>query len=96
MACLQSQGTNVFINTWQPTNMQLSSLTHIVLTSPCKWDPHKIEFPATKDSVQEDIESRNMSQTNVRFSTLEEQMKVFEEDTLFDSPKFNEHLVAIV
>ena len=48
MACLQSQGKNVFINTWQPTKMQLSSLPHIALTSPGKWDPHKIEFPATK------------------------------------------------
>ena len=81
MACLQSQGTHVFLNTWRPTKTQLSSLPHIVLTSPRKWDPHKIEFPATKYYVQEEIESRNVSQTNVRFSNLEEQTTVFEEDT---------------
>ena len=34
VACLQSQGTNVFLNTWRPTKTQLSSLPHIVLTSP--------------------------------------------------------------
>ena len=78
MACLHSQGTNVFLNTWRPTKTQLSSLPHIVLTSPREWDPHKNEFPATKYYVQEDIDSRNVSQTNVTFSTLEEHMTIFE------------------
>ena len=67
-----------------------------MLTSPRDWDPHKIEFPATKYSVQEEIESRNVSQTNVRFSNLEEQTTVFEEDTIFDTQQFNERLVASV
>ena len=65
MACLQYQGTNLFLDTWRPTKTQLSSLPHIVLTSPREWYPHKIEFPETKYSVQEEIESRNVSQTNV-------------------------------
>ena len=96
VACLQSQGTNIFLNTWRPTKTQLRSLPHIVLTSPRGWDPHKIEFPATKYYVQEKIESRNVSQTNVRFSNLEEQTTVFEEDTIFDTQQFNERLVASV
>ena len=37
-----------------------------------------------------------MSQTNVRFSNLEEQTTVFEEDTIFDTQQFNERLVASV
>ena len=96
MACLQSQGTSVFLNTWRPTKTQLISLPHIVLTSPREWYPHKIEFPATKYYVQEEIESRNVSQTNVRFINLEEQTTVFEEDTIFDTQQFNERLVASV
>ena len=51
MACLQSQGKNVFLNTWRPMKTQLNPLPHILLTSPRKWDSHKIEFPATKYSV---------------------------------------------
>ena len=90
MACLQSQGTNVFINTLRPTKTQLNSLPHIVLTLLCEWDPHKIEFPATKYYVQEEIESRIVSQKNVTFSTLEEHMTVFEKDTIFDTQQFNE------
>ena len=82
VACLQSQGGNVFLNTWRPTKTQLSSLPHIVLTSLREWDPHNIEFPATKYSMQEEIELRNVSQTNVRFSILEEQTTVFEEGSL--------------
>ena len=71
-------------------------MPHIVLSSPREWDPHKIEFPATKYSVQEEIDSRNVSQTNVRFSNLEEQTTVFEEDTIFDTKQLNERLVASV
>ena len=96
MACLQSQGKNVFLNTWRPTKNQLSSLPHIVLTSPRDWDQHKIEFPATKYYVQEEIESCNVLQKKMRFSILEEQTTVFEEDTIFDTQQFNERLVASV
>ena len=46
--------------------------------------------------MQEEIESRKVSQTNVRFSNLEEQTTVFEEDTIFDTQQFNEWLVASV
>ena len=67
-----------------------------MLTLPRESDPHKIEFPATKYHVQEEIESRNVSQTNVTFGTLEDQMTVFEEDAIFDTQKLNERLVAIV
>ena len=71
-------------------------MPHIVLTSPREWNPHKIKFPATKYYVQEEIESRNLSQTNMTFSTLEEKMTVFEEDTIFYTQQFNEQLVASV
>ena len=60
MACLQSQGTNTFFNTLQPTKTQLSSLPHIVLTLPREWYSHKIEFHATKKYVKEETESRNV------------------------------------
>ena len=46
--------------------------------------------------MQEEIDSRNVSQTNVRFSNLEEQTTVFEEDTIFDTQQVNERLVASV
>ena len=90
---LTVSGGNVFLNTWRPAKTQLSSLPHIVLTVPREWEPHKIEFPATKYYVQEEIESRNVSQTNVRFSNLEEHTTVFEEDTIFDTQQFNGRLV---
>ena len=44
--------------------------------------------------MQEEIESRNVSQTNVTFGILEEQTTVFEEDIIFDTQQFNERLVA--
>ena len=63
MVWLQSQRTNEFLNTWQPTKTQLSYLPHIVRMFPREWNPHKIEFPTTKYHVQEEIKSRNVSQT---------------------------------
>ena len=67
-----------------------------MLTSPHEWDPHNIQFPATKYYVQEEIESRNVSQINVTFIILEDQTTVFEEDTIFDTQQFNDKLVASV
>ena len=63
VACLESEGTNIFLNTWSPTQTDLASLPHIALTSQQPWDPRKVAFPATKYYVKEEMESRNVSST---------------------------------
>ena len=67
-ACLQSIGTVMFLDTWFPTQSDLESYPHIELTSRQHWSPHKIEFPQTKYSVQEEIEGKNVSKTKICFS----------------------------
>ena len=47
-ACLESQGTNIFLNTWFPTQADLTAFPHIELNSRQPWNPHQIEFPSTK------------------------------------------------
>jgi hypothetical protein len=47
MACLQSKGTTIFLNTWKPSQRHLTEFPHIVLSSPQPWNPHQIQFPAT-------------------------------------------------
>ena len=98
VACLQSQGTNIFLETWYPTQEELTTLPHIELTSSREWDPHKITFPATRYSVQEEIESRNVAQTTIEFTgTMEtERDHGFEEDKIFDTQQFNSRLIASV
>ena len=67
-ACLQSIGTVMFLDTWFPTNSDLESYPHIELTSRQHWNPHKIEFPQKKYSMQEEVEGRNVSKATIWFS----------------------------
>ena len=38
IACLQHEGTTIFLDTWTPTETDLSLYPHIILTSPHRWD----------------------------------------------------------
>ena len=60
-ACLQSSVTVMLLDTWFTKQGDLESYPHIELTSRKHRNPHKIEFPQTKHSVQEEVEER-MSQ----------------------------------
>ena len=44
-ACLQLEGTVVFLNTWYPSQKYLESHPHIKMTSRHHWNPHQIQFP---------------------------------------------------
>ena len=65
--CLDSDGTNIFINTWSPTQEDLASLPHIEITLQQPREPHNIAFPATKYYVREEMESRNISSVTRNF-----------------------------
>ena len=58
----------MFLDTLFPTQGDLESYPHIDLTSRQHWNPHKIEFPQTKYSVQEELEGRNFSKVTICFS----------------------------
>ena len=101
VACLESEGTNIFLNTWSPTQTDLASFPHITLTSQQPWDPHKVAFPATKYYVKEEMESRNVSSMACQFTQSieddpEVEPTVYEEDIIFDTHEFNRRLVASV
>ena len=66
-ACLESQGTNIFLNTWFPTQTDLAAFPHIELTSRQPRNPHQIEFPSTKYYVKEEIEAQNVSSIGIKF-----------------------------
>ena len=61
VACLRSQGTNIFIDTWTPTDKDLLELRKITLTSDKVWDPHEVEFPRTSEADIGMIEGYNIS-----------------------------------
>ena len=58
----------MFLDTCFPTQGDLKSYPHIELMSRQHWNPHKIEFPQTKYSVQEEVEGWNVSKAKICFS----------------------------
>ena len=42
---LTTMGTIIYCDTRAPTDHELSSLPHIILSSSAKWDPHNVVFP---------------------------------------------------
>ena len=75
VACLQHDGTTIFLNTWTPTETDLLLYPHIILTSPHPWDPQNVRFPETPYSVKEEMEKHNVSQLEVN-SKLDVQCQV--------------------
>ena len=67
-ACLQSSVTVMLLDTWFTKQGDLESYPHIELTSRQHCNPHKVEFPQTKYSVQEEVEGRNVSKVKICFS----------------------------
>ena len=67
VACLKSEGTNIFIDTWTPTDSDLDEYKHIMMASPIEWNPSKVQFPGTDYNGIHEIESRNVSLVEVDF-----------------------------
>lgn len=62
-------GTIIYANTRAPTNHELNSRPHIVLTSDEDWDPHHIQFPVhgreeERQSIVNEISTSHFSTSN--------------------------------
>jgi len=57
---LQMKGTNVMANTRTPTSQELHDCTHIILLSKIPWDLHRVRFPESSCTVQEEIEMQRL------------------------------------
>ena len=52
---LKIDGTTIFADTYTPSNHELDTCPKIVLTSEHKWDPHKVQFPNSINTLQEEM-----------------------------------------
>jgi hypothetical protein len=52
---LKCSGTILMANTRTPTDQELSTCRHIVLSSEHAWDPQKVRFPEASRTVEEEI-----------------------------------------
>ena len=60
VACLQNEGTTIYINTWTPIDSDLESYPYIILTLSHLWNPKKVLFPHVSQSEQEEVEMRSL------------------------------------
>ena len=52
---LHTEGTIIYLDTWTPTDEDLSQFPHIITMSPHPWNPIKIQFPKTSQRVEEEL-----------------------------------------
>ena len=96
---MESQDTNIFLDTWFPIQIDLVTFPHIKLTSRQPWNPHQIEFPSTKYYAKEEIEGQNVSNIGIKFhQSIEDHERQItdEEGIIFNTQRFNQILVASV
>ena len=65
VACLKTEGTNIFIDTWTPSDDDMGTYKHIELTSPKVWNPHEVRFPGLSAADRGEIEEVNVSAVEV-------------------------------
>ena len=65
---LGMKGTNVMANTHTPTMEELHDCMHITLSSHHPWDPHRVRFPESSRTVQEEMDEIQRSISGVDLS----------------------------
>ena len=89
---LAMAGTIVHANTHSPTDQELHSCPHIVISSPQSWDPHKVTFPACRRSLDKEIGGlRHIS----AISTLRERLCGDEDIRIFNLDCINRCILAM-
>jgi hypothetical protein len=71
VACLKSQDTDIYLDTWTPTDMDLEEYPKVIMTSSRQWDPYKVKFPGMSEMEMLELEERNISKINLSFRELE-------------------------
>ena len=98
VACLRSEGTTIFVNTWTPTRSDLENYPHVVLTSSHPWNPQSVEMPGMTDGDMEEIEmgfniSSVQSDRKIVGGTLEYGDPYLQPVKIFDIQSFNRRIM---
>jgi hypothetical protein len=92
-ACLQSKGTDIYIKTWAPSQVDLESYPHVTLSSSAPWNPRDVRFPGTTEFEREEIESRNVMATAVAVSLDDEHG--LDNDVLFNIQQLRTRIISL-
>jgi len=90
---LTSDGTTIYVNTWTPTQIDLQSHPHVVMSSPHPWEPRSVQFPQPSQSTKEEFEMRR----KVNAVGIEKMIDYNDKsDSLFDIGQITNRLIASV
>jgi hypothetical protein len=59
-ACLETEGMDIYLTTWAPSNADLQACPHVTLASSEAWHPNSVKMPGLSNLEKEEIESRNV------------------------------------
>ena len=95
---LLSNGTVIYLDTWTPTDEDLCSLPHVIMSSPHPWNPRDVQFPKTSRRVQEDFAMRLIADVQVVHgdSTDIHNEENPEEDLVYDIGNITHRIISSV
>ena len=69
VACLQIEGTCIFLDTLTTSNCELDTLPHVVMMSHYPWVPQNFKLPKFSDSLKEEVDIRRVaSVSSIRYN----------------------------
>ena len=93
---LHTEGTIIYLDTWTPTDEDLSQFPHIIMTSTHPWNPSEVQFPNTSRRVEEELTMRSIasSTTDHGMSTIKIDDFLDREDCLYSTGKLSHRMLS--
>ena len=66
MACMESDGTTIYIDMWTPTQTDLEEQDHVILSSPREWNSSTIQFPSMSECERQRMELRKVTMNAIK------------------------------
>jgi hypothetical protein len=89
---LTMSGTICSVDTFAPSEKELRTCPHIVLSSPHQWDPHNVIFPKCKRTLDETVGGLRYVSTVI---SAPNQNYIDENETIFDLNKINRKIASM-
>ena len=87
----------IYVNTRTPSDLELQTCPHVVLTSAAPWDPRSVSFPQPTHLVEEGKLAQRVSQIRSRKEVFNSDDEFAASDfDIYDISRLTERLIAEV
>ena len=93
---LHTEGTVIYMDTWTPTDEDLSKFPHIIMTSPHPWNPRNVQFSKTSQLVEEELTMHSIAlvTTDHGMSTMKIDDVLHIEDCLYSIGQLSHRMLS--